>query len=392
MKKLSIEQFIEKATTIHGNAYDYSKSVYVRWDVPVEIICYTHGSFTQTPNSHLSGRKCINCVRRASPILFKRKTTEQFIVDARRVHGNTYNYELVDYSNAHGYVEIVCPKHGIFKKSGTHHLAGQGCPICKDSSVKLDSKNRTKVKQVRKKKLRKKTTEQFIIEAAAVHNDKYDYTNTIYEGTHKPVYIICKMHGEIKTTPKRHLGGSGCKHCFNDSRTKTLEIFKKESNITHNNKYDYSEFNYINSKIKGTVICNIHGRFMQTPNQHLYYGCRKCNSIGGYCESWFINETRKRRNAKIYLIQFADDINVFYKIGITTRPRRFYNRYVNYKVIKMFDRDMDLYTAFKLEQHILMLVLPFSYVPVDFKLRSGRTECFKCDTSKLNEILDILKE
>lgn len=61
MKKLTTEEFIEKARKIHGDKYDYSKVEYVNNSIKVCIICPVHGEFWQTPNSHLSGRKCASC-------------------------------------------------------------------------------------------------------------------------------------------------------------------------------------------------------------------------------------------------------------------------------------------------------------------------------------------
>lgn len=60
-KKLNIEQFIERAKSIHGNIYDYSKVKYISYAKKVEIICPDHGSFLQTPNNHLYGKKCNIC-------------------------------------------------------------------------------------------------------------------------------------------------------------------------------------------------------------------------------------------------------------------------------------------------------------------------------------------
>ena len=37
--------------------------------------------------------------------------------------------------------------------------------------------------------------------------------------------------------------------------------FIKKANLVHNNKYDYSKSIYVNSKIKTTIICSKHGEF-----------------------------------------------------------------------------------------------------------------------------------
>ena len=58
---LTTQNFIEKAREIHGNKYDYSKTVYVRNDIPVIITCPEHGDFLQKPSYHLNGCGCQKC-------------------------------------------------------------------------------------------------------------------------------------------------------------------------------------------------------------------------------------------------------------------------------------------------------------------------------------------
>jgi G:T-mismatch repair DNA endonuclease (very short patch repair protein) len=57
----NISLFIRQANMVHENAYDYSKSVYVNNETKLEIICPDHGSFWQTPLSHLHGSGCSKC-------------------------------------------------------------------------------------------------------------------------------------------------------------------------------------------------------------------------------------------------------------------------------------------------------------------------------------------
>lgn len=57
----SLNEFIEKATQIHGDKYDYSRVNYINNHTKVEIICPKHGSFWQTPNDHLDGKGCNKC-------------------------------------------------------------------------------------------------------------------------------------------------------------------------------------------------------------------------------------------------------------------------------------------------------------------------------------------
>jgi len=49
---------------------------------------------------------------------------------ARKVHGNLYDYSLVNYTFAKEKIQIICKKHGIFCQEANSHLYGVGCPIC----------------------------------------------------------------------------------------------------------------------------------------------------------------------------------------------------------------------------------------------------------------------
>ena len=52
-----------------------------------------------------------------------------------------------------------------------------------------------------------------------------------------------------------------------------------KAKIKHNNKYDYSKVDYINSRTKICIICPKHGEFWQTPANHLHgCGCPKCKN------------------------------------------------------------------------------------------------------------------
>lgn len=60
----------------------------------------------------------------------KKKTTEQFISEAIKVHGDKYDYSKVEYKGCNTDVLIICPIHGEFSQTPTHHLLGCGCKRC----------------------------------------------------------------------------------------------------------------------------------------------------------------------------------------------------------------------------------------------------------------------
>src|ERR1035437_9772473 len=64
------------------------------------------------------------------------------------------------------------------------------------------------------------------------------------------------------------------------TKTATLNIFIQKAKEKHGNKYDYSEFDFIDTTTKGKIICPQHGAFEQTPRSHMYgFGCLQCGFI-----------------------------------------------------------------------------------------------------------------
>lgn len=124
MKKLTTQEFIEKAIQKHGDKYDYSQSEYITSKLKVKIGCKIHGIFPQIAQTHLSGAGCPTCGGS------QKLTTESFVERAKEVHNNFFDYSKVKYVNAHSKVQIICPKHGEFPQRGIVHLNGHGCPAC----------------------------------------------------------------------------------------------------------------------------------------------------------------------------------------------------------------------------------------------------------------------
>jgi very-short-patch-repair endonuclease len=128
-KRLNTQKFIESAKTIHGTTYDYSMVDYISFDQKVTIICKIHCEYQQTPTVHLSGSGCNLCGlnRRAKK---RTSNTEKFIQKSKTIHGETYDYNKVDYSKAIDNVIIICKTHGEFLQSPNKHMGGKGCPYC----------------------------------------------------------------------------------------------------------------------------------------------------------------------------------------------------------------------------------------------------------------------
>ena len=262
-KKMNTESFIVKAQKIHGDVYDYSKTQYINNHTKIIIICKIHGSFSQVPASHLQGGGCATCSG------FKKYTTEEFVIKAQEKQGDVYDYSKVDYINAHTNIVIICKEHGAFEQPPSGHLGGRGCRTCGHERVgKLKSSN----------------TEYFIIKAQKIHGDVYDYSKVEYINNTTNVIIICKKHGQFEQQPSNHLMNRGCVHCGRE-RTGKINSSDQDTFITkakeiHGELYDYSKVEYVKSNENVIIICKKHGPFEQAPSGHLGgRGCRTCGNL-----------------------------------------------------------------------------------------------------------------
>lgn len=130
-RKLTTEEFIQKAKLKHGNTYDYSLAEYINTKHKLTLICYQHGCFDQTPNDHLNGNGCPLCGRNKTESV-RRRTISYFVDNAHKVHNNRYNYDSVIYISGRKNVTITCELHGNFRQTPNNHLRGTGCPTCAD--------------------------------------------------------------------------------------------------------------------------------------------------------------------------------------------------------------------------------------------------------------------
>ena len=166
----------------------------------------------------------------------------------------------------------------------------------------------------------KKTTEEFVKKAKALHGDSYDYSKVIYINSESPVIIHCNVCGDdFLQTPHNHNNKThprGCPRC-GESKSKsccrsTKEAFIKKAISIHGDKYDYSKVNYINALTKVEILCNKCKQYFScTPNNHLHArGCPKCSKELNskklaFTENEFL-ERFKKIHGKKYTI---DEIN-----------------------------------------------------------------------------------
>lgn len=124
-RKINLESFLSRAREIHGTTYDYSKvNLQNTLKKDVTIICKEHGEFQQTPDKHLQGNGCSKCTGKYQ------RNNEEYIRDAKLVHGDKFGYDRCNYINNRTPVTIKCPVHGYVDLNPRTHLYGSGCSKC----------------------------------------------------------------------------------------------------------------------------------------------------------------------------------------------------------------------------------------------------------------------
>jgi hypothetical protein len=216
-KKITSDEFVNKANEIHNNKYDYSKVEYIDNYSKVKIICPIHGEFEQKPNNHLKRKQgCVYCGGRY------KFTINDFISKSYKIHGNKYDYSLVNYRNASSKIKIICPLHGEFEQTPSSHTDQQaGCPKCS--------------------KKYKYTNDEFVNKANEIHNNKYDYSKVKYINNYTKIEIICKIHGIFSQTPSNHLSGKGCQDCSNSKNENLISLFLDKEKINYATQHKFND-------------------------------------------------------------------------------------------------------------------------------------------------------
>lgn len=200
------EIFIKKSRSKFGNKFLFNKVEYVNYHTKITITCPTHGDIHMTPDAHVKSKYgCKQCALITAPSVLSGetspvKTTEQFIEDAKLVHGDKYIYLNTMYKNRLSPISIECPKHGEFTlPQASRHLEGRGCKQCYHEAMFL-------------------SPEDFIKQANNKHKDFYDYSKMIYLGKKKAITVVCPLHGDFTINAEKHSRGSGCIQCRKERR------------------------------------------------------------------------------------------------------------------------------------------------------------------------------
>ena len=138
---LTTKEIIDEFNKVHGDKYDYSKTVYNKMHEKITVICPRHGEFQITPSKHRIGQGCPKCgiLKRAKNQSYD---NESFIEILQKVHNGKYIYTKATLNgNLHNRITITCPIHGDFEQIAQSHLNGHGCPKCQSSHLEEEIKS-----------------------------------------------------------------------------------------------------------------------------------------------------------------------------------------------------------------------------------------------------------
>ena len=338
LKKLTTKEFIERAKQVHGNKYDYSKTIYVNKRTKVCIICPIHGEFYQTPHNHVYQKQgCPECGKKYA-INYNKNNYENFIKTSIERFGNTYSFPLIDkeYENSHSKITIQCLKCGnLFTKIACDHITSPngGCQHCYSNKSKSEEEIYNFIKTLL-------PNEEIYL------NDRH-----ILNGTELDIYI-----------PNKHFAIEFDGLYWHSNKDKNYHLTKTESceskgiQLIHifEDEYQYKK-DIVLSKIKHILKCNTNTKIFARKCQikeisyndsnlfleknHIQGGCKSNIYIGAFYKNNLVSvmtfrEEIKNSN-KWELTRFANDIN-YQIIGTAGKLLNYFIKKYNPECIKSF--------------------------------------------------------
>lgn len=299
----------------------------------------------------------------------------EYLIAYKNKHQDKYDYSDTIFTKVKDKIRIYCNVHKVhFEQIARDHLTGTACIHCKSELISLNNKSRIK------------TDTSYLNEMNKIHNNKYTY-NLLNKPTKTSdkITINCRVHGQFQQQLRNHLLGMGCKACSNANKPIKNDFLERANALEL--PVDYSKVNYVNMITDVTLVClNCQYEWTCKPTYHLSYkkACLKCSqaNIG-----WSKTSFNKRCNndlGTLYIVEFSNETEKFYKIGITSKDVK--SRYRdnrakgNYtmKIIleqKMFP-DIVWENECKLKRFIKNNKL--HYIPTN-KFGGSVTECFQCE-------------
>lgn len=295
-ERLNQESFIEKAIKIHGNKFDYSKSIFKGKRKKIKIRCLTCGNnINVLADYHLKSKtgSCNYC-----NVESKKLTTEDFINKVKKARGNEFSFEKTRYINSKTKVKVFhrrCGKLILVDPSNLVKSSGTGCRRCS-----LEDRSKSRII----------SNSDFKKRCINVFGDEYDLSEANYINAMTKIRIkhnICGRYFYMRATSflnEKH----GCRFCAIERNADLLrrgeKEFIKKSRDKHGDNFDFSLLKYKNCNTDIKLICKkCRNTFKTRPNYHLISktgGCIFCSSSKPEktIKKWLDSNSKKHKREK----------------------------------------------------------------------------------------------
>ena len=284
--KLTQEQYIAKARSKWGDAYDYSESVYLAGLKPITIRCIKHNHyFTVQAGNHISkllksggcplcGQESLTEYRRKKyeealrkakqkKKVYKPRLThkERFLKNARAMYPD-YDFSRVEYKDRETHIVVVCPVHGEFKIRPRTLLIGEkgqkphGCWKCNNLIPPYE---------------KELTLDTFKNRMHELYGDRYTFVWSDFNNKQSMIRFTCKEHGEQRRSVTGLLDGKGCAYCNGKFYPPD---WVKNARAVHGEKYEYDE-SLPPQRVTDIIRykCPVHGWQETRYDCHVLQGC-----------------------------------------------------------------------------------------------------------------------
>ena len=294
-KRRSEDEFIAKAKTLPNvSELSFENTHYCNNKTKVKIFCHhkddngnEHGEFEISPGHFFSGERCPKC-RYIKSANAKRRSLEDVIREAKKVHGEKYDYSLIsEYKNDRIKYPIICSEHGVFYQTMNNHIKlKQGCPTC--GRIKCDAERRM-------------TFSEFTEIANLVHGSKYTYDESSYLSASDYITIICPKHGEFKHLGTNHIHlGHGCPKCASYGSKSETELYEYLCSIVGKEKVIEKKRGAINGNKELDIY--IPSKKFAVEFNGLYWHCELSKD-----KNYHLNKTKECEDNGIRLFHVFED-------------------------------------------------------------------------------------
>lgn len=198
----------------YGTRYIWDKAYFSSASENMKVLCRTHGFFKETPKTLVSKytkQPCPKCtleLERRTAKLVHKKVTYDFTMFQKEAAANHPELILRTKFKGFNYPIIAdCATHGHFKIKNPATLFNPNTTLCAACRAE---KGRI-------------TTEQFVAKASKLHDNRYSYKNTVYQGARNKLLVTCPTHGDFSVVASDHyLNGNGCGKCHRGGFRTTL--------------------------------------------------------------------------------------------------------------------------------------------------------------------------